>query len=186
MLYIIGGASRSGKSIISRRLLAEKQVPYFPLDVLVSSVKQIESLNVISGINFIHKATQLWKNKITKNMFEHLGLFEKDYTVEGETILPLQIDEFQKEFPGIEIKVCFIGYPDLTPTQKLGFIRAYNTNLDDWTVKHDDEKMLGYINEMIEYSKYLKDECEKYNLPFFDVSKDFEGIHEEIFNFLIN
>jgi hypothetical protein len=35
MLYLIGGTSRSGKSIISRKLLTEKGIPYFPLDSVV-------------------------------------------------------------------------------------------------------------------------------------------------------
>lgn len=186
MLYIIGGASRSGKSIISRRLLAEKQVPYFPLDVLISSIEGVRNdLGIFHGQDFIQKASQLWKHSITRNLFEHLALYEKNYLVEGDCILPEQIHEIQQKFSDSQLRVCFVGYPELTPTEKLSIIRKYNDNLDDWTVKHDDEKMLGYINEMIEYSKYLKDECEKYGIKFFDVSKDFDKVHEEIYLYLM-
>ncbi len=31
MLYLLGGAARSGKSIIARRILAEKRIPYFEI-----------------------------------------------------------------------------------------------------------------------------------------------------------
>ncbi len=34
MLYMLGGAARAGKSIIARRILAEKRIPFFCLDHL--------------------------------------------------------------------------------------------------------------------------------------------------------
>lgn len=185
MLYIVGGASRSGKSIISRRLLVEKQVPYFPLDVLISSIEDVRNdLGIFHGQDFIQKASQLWKHSITKNLFEHLALYESNYLVEGDCILPEQIHEIQQKFTDSQLRVCFIGYPELTSVEKLSIIRKYNDNLDDWTVKYDDKKMLEYIDEMIEYSKYLKSECEKYNIKFFNVSENFNETQDEIFNFL--
>jgi adenosyl cobinamide kinase/adenosyl cobinamide phosphate guanylyltransferase len=32
MLYLLGGAARSGKSIIAKRILAESRIPFFCLD----------------------------------------------------------------------------------------------------------------------------------------------------------
>ena len=41
MLYLIGGASRAGKSLLARRLLAEHGVPGFPLDaIMMAAVRQ--------------------------------------------------------------------------------------------------------------------------------------------------
>lgn len=34
MLYLVGGASRAGKSTLSRRLLDRQRIPYFSIDVL--------------------------------------------------------------------------------------------------------------------------------------------------------
>lgn len=36
MLYLLGGAPRTGKSIIARRFVAEKQIPYFCTDALIT------------------------------------------------------------------------------------------------------------------------------------------------------
>ncbi len=38
MLYIIGGAARSGKTILTRRLFAEHHVPFFCVDYFVSAL----------------------------------------------------------------------------------------------------------------------------------------------------
>ena len=35
MLYLVGGASRSGKSTIARRLLQQHGIPYFSIDILM-------------------------------------------------------------------------------------------------------------------------------------------------------
>jgi hypothetical protein len=38
MLYLIGGAARSGKTNLSKRLLTGKSIPYFCIDYLVSAI----------------------------------------------------------------------------------------------------------------------------------------------------
>jgi ATP-dependent Zn protease len=38
MLYIIGGASRSGKTLLARRAVVEKKIPYFPMDALFGAL----------------------------------------------------------------------------------------------------------------------------------------------------
>ena len=39
MLYLIGGASRTGKSTLALRLLETRQVPFFCLDYLTSGLE---------------------------------------------------------------------------------------------------------------------------------------------------
>ena len=41
MLYLIGGASRAGKSLLARRLLAEHGVPGFPLDAIMMAAQRL-------------------------------------------------------------------------------------------------------------------------------------------------
>lgn len=40
MIYIIGGAARAGKTIIARRMLIERNIPYFCVDYFVSALDQ--------------------------------------------------------------------------------------------------------------------------------------------------
>ncbi len=36
MLYMVGGASRAGKSMLARKLLVQRQISYFSIDYLVA------------------------------------------------------------------------------------------------------------------------------------------------------
>jgi len=42
MLYMIGGAPRSGKTTLARRMLAEDGLPYFSIDTLIASLARAE------------------------------------------------------------------------------------------------------------------------------------------------
>lgn len=49
MLYIVGGSSRSGKTIIGRKFSKEKAIPFFSLDVLITALQEVETLNIHHG-----------------------------------------------------------------------------------------------------------------------------------------
>jgi len=72
MLYVLGGASRSGKSIISRRFVSEKQIPFFCIDFLITSLQEVPSLDIKQGQPFIDKAKKLWP--LIKPLLVHLIL----------------------------------------------------------------------------------------------------------------
>jgi hypothetical protein len=184
MLYIIGGASRSGKSILAHNLLKDSWIPFFPLDGLVGMLKNsAPEYGVTHDLPFVQKSENTWK--FGKPLLKYLILTQKDYTVEGDCILPKDVAELRDRYPE-KVKACFLGYCKISTQQKLELVRTFNMGQFDWTLKHDDDAMLKMIESMIEYSIYLKEECKKYNIEFFDVSEDFEGVHLNAFNYLVS
>jgi hypothetical protein len=181
MLYIIGGASRSGKTLLSRRFVSEKQIPYFPLDALFGALAHgAPEFKVKYESSFIERSEKLWK--LSEHLFNFFAEEEKDYLMEGDTILPSQIHKLITE--GKSIKSCFLGYPTMTAEEKLAFVRNYHQGERDWTKNYSDEEMLLMINEMVEFSKVLQKQCEEYGIAFFDISHDFESAHNEVFDYL--
>lgn len=85
---------------------------------------------------------------------------------------------------GNRIKCCFLGYTELTKVEKLSLVREHHQGDIDWTKGVSDEDMLPLIDQMIEFNKYLKDECGKYGIRYFDISHDFEGVRNEAFEYL--
>lgn len=65
--------------------------------------------------------------------------------------------------------IYFLGYPNVSIEEKFAKIRVFDTEFD-WTKKTDDKIVVEHITKYIEISKWLQKECEKYNLPFVDVS----------------
>jgi len=183
MLYIIGGAARSGKTLLARKAVAEKKIPYFPLDAfLFSIIRGVPQLGIKYENSFIDRSTKSWP--IYRHLFNSFLNEENDFILEGDSILPSQVHELQT---GSKlIKCCFVGYTKLTTNEKLTFIRIHHQGKADWTRNLSDEQMLLEIDKIIEFSKYLQIECQKYDIKYFDISEDFEGVHQEIFGYLFN
>jgi hypothetical protein len=183
MLYVLGGASRSGKTLLARRAVAEKQIPYFPLDALFYSlVYGVPELGVRHENTLMERPHKMWA--LTKPCLNYFLKEERDYFVEGDSILPSQLNELTAE--GKPIKCCFVGYTELDKDKKLALVREYHQGDADWTKDIPDEEMLAMIDEMIEFSKYLQEECATYDIKYFDVSYDFEGVRAETFEYLFN
>lgn len=181
MLYIIGGASRSGKTLLSQRAVVEKQIPYFPLDALFGALAHgAPEFGVRYEDSFINRPIKMWR--LAKHLLSAISNEEKDYLIEGDSILPSQINELIVE--GKPIRCCFFGYTELTKDEKLALVRQHHQGNIDWTRGISDEEMLPMIDEMIQFSKYLQQECNKYGIKYFDISHNFEGTHNKAFEYL--
>jgi len=181
MLYILGGASRSGKTLFARRAVSEKQIPYFPLDALFGALAHgAPEFGVRYEDSLMDRPVKMWK--LAKHLFNVFFEEERGYLIEGDSILPSQINELIAE--GKPIKCCFLGYTELTKDEKLILVRKHHQGGVDWTKGISDDAMLKMIDEMIEFSKYLKKECAKYNIKYYDVSHDFEGAGNAAFEYL--
>ena len=60
MLFLVSGASRSGKTLIARKILADKQIPYLSLDWLMMGFND--------GIPEYGIHHLLWPNEIARKM----------------------------------------------------------------------------------------------------------------------
>ncbi len=181
MLYVIGGASRSGKTLLARRAVTEKQIPYFPLDALFGTLAHgAPESGVRYEDSLLDRPIKMWP--LAKHLFNFFFKEEQNYLIEGDSILPNQIHELiVEEKP---IKCCFFGYAELTKNEKLSLVRQHHQGDIDWTKGISDEEMLTMIDEMIQFSKYLQQECSKYGIKYFDVSHDFKGVRDKAFEYL--
>ena len=181
MLYVIGGVSRSGKTLLARRAVVEKQIPYFPIDGLFSIFAEcIPNLGITYEQSLSERPLKMWP--MTKQLLEYLIKEERDYIVEGDSFLPGQIQELIAERK--PVKCCFLGYTELTEDEKLAIVRQHHQGDIDWTKGISDADMRSMIGEMIEFSKKLKEDSARCGIKYFDVSHDFEGIRDVAFNYL--
>lgn len=181
MIFILGGASRSGKTLLAHRAVLEKGMSYFPLDALVEGVVSgAPKVGVVYSQSFQERATRLWP--VAKPLIGFLFHQRWDFLVEGDTILPSQVHELQQE-SGM-VKSCFLGYADMESDEKLAHIRFFQQGASDWTNNLSDDTLLAQVDVMIEFSNYLRDECAKYGIRYVDVSKDFAQGGAEAFQYL--
>jgi hypothetical protein len=90
MLFLVSGTSRSGKTLIAKKILADKQIPYLSLDWLMMGFND--------GIPEYGIHHLLWPNEIAEKMSPFLqGMIDcmltdgMDYVIEGEAMLPQSV-----------------------------------------------------------------------------------------------
>ena len=168
MLYMIGGAPRSGKTTLARRMFAEHGVPYFSIDTLIASLASaMPELGMRVSDPALKRMEVVWPmiRKVACDIL-HSG---DDLLLEGDVLLPKHLIEFGHSTHA-GIKACFIGYADVDPEKKLRAIREHVAAGIDWTEELDDARLLNLIGELRTFSEYLRRECCHYKIPYFDGS----------------
>jgi hypothetical protein len=178
MILYIGGAARSGKGILARRLLADLHLPYLSLDVLkMGLTRGMPELAFDPDAGGIGVAERLWP--LVREMSRNLLAEQADYVFEGE-ILPRDVAELRQEY-STQVDACFLGYSTILPEQKLQEIRTHSGYPNDWPQTYSDAALLSIINREIAFSQYLQDECARVHFRYFDLSQQFVPVLDQVF-----
>lgn len=183
MLYLVSGASRSGKTLIAKRVLAEQGIPYLSLDWLMMGFN--DGLPEY-GIHHL-----LWPNEIAQKMWPFLqSMIDSmlvdgmDYLIEGEAMLPQLVFDLVEKYPD-RVKVVFVGYAEINVNDKIALVRKHADAKNDWLIGNSDEYIRDHIENMIAYSKMLRTGCEEHGLHYIDTTEDFWGAIEAATDFLV-
>lgn len=183
MLYIIGGAARSGKTKIARRILDEHNIPIFCLDYFVSAMDRgAPELGIGAEDYVISKSEALWPRiePLLRNIVE----VEPHYLLEGDSIWPQGVAKLRDEYHP-QIRTAYLGFADINPQQKLAEIRQFSGGINDkWIQSQTDDYILDLCTEMIEWSQFLRVECKRVGLCYFEVSKNFTEVLEQAYKWL--
>lgn len=183
MIYIISGASRSGKSILAKQLMQKRGIPYLSLDWLV--------MGFTNGIPEYGIHDKLWPHEIAEKIWNYLQAMissiiwtEVDLIIEGEAVLPELLSDFIKKYPK-QFSVCFLGYSQVPISQKLKEVYAYHRDKKDWLTDESQEYVQDHIQNMVKYSKRIESACIKYNMKYFDTSVNFQQSLDRALNYLL-
>ncbi len=183
MLYIISGASRAGKSIIAKKIAAQMGIPYLSLDwIMMGFTNGIPEYGVHDKLFPDEIAQRLWG--FLKAMFESMIYVETDCVIEGEAILPELLIELTNKYPD-ELKVCFLGFTDVSITKKAEEIRAYSSEKKDWLADKSDAYIMDHVQNMMAHSHKIKRSCEEHNMPYLDTSEKFLDTLDNAVNYLL-
>lgn len=171
MLFLVGGTSRSGKTLIARKILAERRIPYLSLDWLMMGFND--------GIPEYGIHHLLWPKEIAEKMAPFLrGMIDcmlvdgMDYVIEGEAMLPRLVADLVDKNPD-RIRAVFVGYTDIDIKDKVALVRKHGGGENDWLIQKSDDYIRDHIGNMVAYSKTIKRGCEEHRLPYVDTSGDF-------------
>jgi hypothetical protein len=170
MLYLVGGASRSGKTSLARRLLLRRKVPYFSLDVLMMGLaKGVPAFGVDPEASGRALGEMLWPlvRAMAANLFEEAPV-HPSYLLEGVQLLPSHVAELGTGYAG-QVAACFLGYGAVDPASKLEAVRRREPG---WCSHYTEAEALAFVAGEVEFSRWLQAECERCGLPYFDEPDD--------------
>lgn len=171
MLYIISGASRSGKTIIAKKVSAQKGIPYLSLDwIMMGFTNGIPEYGIHDKLFPDEIAHRLWN--FLKAMLKSMIHDDTDCVIEGEAILPELIIELAKEYPD-KLAICFLGYTYVDIDNKFKEIKNFSNGKNDWLEDKSDAYILDHIKNMVVHSRRIKKSCEENSLRYFETSKNF-------------
>jgi putative acetyltransferase len=181
MLLFLGGAARTGKSILARRLLAKFGLPYLSLDVLkMGLTRGMPELTLDPNAGAPAVAARLWP--IVREMSRSLLYDRTNYVYEGE-LLPEFVADLQSRYAA-QVHACFLGYATIDPAQKLHEIRTYTGHPNDWSLEYNDAELLPIILREIAFSQHVRAECARYQLPYFETSEQFLAAHAAVMEYV--
>lgn len=175
---IIAGVPRSGKTTICAKLAESLKYQHMAMDAIViafekafpeTGVRHTDCWDFIdtskSFIKFMKSLseTEVYDKCDYRLVFDLYHITPKDY------------------YENIDTSCCeiyFFGYPNISVENKLKEIRKFDTEWD-WTSKVSDDVVIDHITKYIEISKWLEEECQKYNIPFIDISRDREKVIDD-------
>lgn len=182
---IIAGVPRAGKTTICSKLASTLQYQHLAMDwVLMALEKAFPQAGVCHTDCWDFVETSKTFIKFMKEAVETDNYDKFDYRLAFDLYHITPKDYFEN----IDTKYCeiyFFGYPNITVEEKFKQIRQFDTPYD-WTSQREDEVVIEHITKYIEISKWLKTECEKYQLPFIDISEDREKVIEEFVSKITN
>jgi hypothetical protein len=173
MLYIVGGCSRSGKSLLAERMRSNHDVPWFPLDALKMGLHLgAPLLGVRPEDEDLETADRMWP--VIEGLIENLIYDGRDYLVEGVNLRPTTIAEFIKENEE-PVRACFLGYPDVVIETKAVQVARHAGLPNDWLNRMGPDYVRRYLEISRSLSRHLRDNCGALGIPFFDTGTDFVG-----------
>lgn len=170
MLYLVGGASRAGKSLLAGVLLARRGIPYFSLDVLMMGLyRGLPAFGLDPETPSIVLGDKMWPivRAMAVNLLEESAVHPR-YLLEGVQLLPQHASELVTAYPGL-VRACFLGYTDLAPDRKLAELRRREANWGDYMT---DAEALTFLAGERDYSRDLARVCAQYGLLYLDTTLD--------------
>jgi hypothetical protein len=182
MLYLISGASRSGKTLLAEKILAQKGISYLSLDWLVMGFTNgIPEYGIHDKLMPDEIAERSWR--FLKAMIESMISCDIDHVIEGEALLPELVVELAIKYPD-QLKICFVGYADVTVDQKFKDIKKFPRGQADWLQDKSDDYILDHVKNMIRHSRNIKKSCKENKIKYLDTSENFLGALEDTIAYL--
>jgi hypothetical protein len=166
MLYMIGGAPRTGKTILAQRIAAKLNVGWVSTDVLSAMLRLKDKVKPKWDATPKAVANSAeWFLPYLERFIRGVTYLSDCYIIEGVAFLPAQVMQLSGQF---QIQSVFLGCSIMTLDrfdQFPGHSRGYASLPKDVRLKIVDDVPL--------WSSFIEQETNRFGYPFIDMVDDF-------------
>lgn len=177
---ILAGTSRAGKTTLSMEL-AKLDYTHYKMD----PIKRALYGNIIDedGSNWEEVSPKMAKiiGQILKDNKTDTDYNQEHYVIDTCHLFPHDAKSIEDE----DTKVIFLGYADSSVDERLNEIRK-NDKDNYWTSKLSDDELKKLLQQNIDFSNQIKNECEKYGITYYDTGKSREETLKKIYDDIEN
>ena len=168
MIYLVGGAPRSGKSILGQQISAKLKIGWISTDLLVEllRVKNVEGVPLEwNATPEAIAATADWFFPCLERFIWRLTEMVDSYLIEGVGFLPGQIEQLSAHYP---IRTVFLG------CSKMTFERFDNfPGRSPGYAFLPEEMRRQFAQDIPLWSEFVRREAGRFGYPYVDMSNDF-------------
>ncbi len=168
MIYLVGGAPRAGKSILSQRLSANLKIGWISTDLLLELLRVKNEAGVKVAWNAAPEAIAAaaeWFFPYLERFVWGVSSLAESYVIEGVDFLPAQVAQLSAQY---QIRPVFLGCSHMTLEhfdQFPGRSRGY--------AGLPEAMRRQIVQDVPPWSEFVRQEAERFGYPYVDMSDDF-------------
>ena len=185
---IIAGVPRAGKSTLANKLSKKCGYQHVSMDAIVAGFEEVFPELGIAW--WPSKATDMPPLDVLRGVSGKIALFIKAMLDSGEydefepgavfDVYQLFPEDYIKYLSGKNCDIVYLLTSDVTPEERFSIQKTYDTEKDYSFHTPDDELRKSSV-ELVEQSKFIREQCIKHSLLYYETAKD----RDNVFKFVI-
>ena len=170
MIYLIGGASRTGKSILGQRFAVNQRISWISTDLLMELLRVKGDEGVKRVWDAVPQAIETnaeWFYPYLERFIWGVTAHVDGYVIEGVDFLPKQVAQLAADH---RVRTLFLGCSKMTIDQ----FDRYPGKSPGYA-KLPIQMRQQIVRDIPRWSEFIQREARKYGYPYFDIADDFRS-----------
>ena len=179
---IIAGVPRAGKSTVSHILSQEYGYQHISMDSIIAGFEKCfpeTGVSTYQGLSSLD-TLRVISSKMAPFVRAMLDSGQYDAFAPGMVLDMYQLlpEDYDKYIRGANCEIVYFITSDVTPEERFLIQKKYDTE-KDYTFYKSDEELREGAEYIVEQSILMKEQCEKYGLPYYETAREREEVFQQ-------
>ncbi len=176
---IIAGVPRAGKSTVSHLLFKEYGYQHVSMDSIIAGFEKCfpeTGVSTYQGLSSL-ETLRVISRKMAPFVRAMLDSGEYDEFKPGMVLDMYQLlpEDYDNYIRGANCEIVYFITSDVTPEERFMIQKKFDTE-KDYTFYKSDEELREGAEYIVEQSILMKEQCEKYGLPYYETAREREQV----------